>query len=81
MKIEIQPVSVSHESILALHLHEQYLTQEYERIVAVSGSITLSENKRVIKELTKRIKDCEKAREYLEKNYVNLEEIEDKTDC
>ena len=37
MIIEVKPVEVSHESILALHLHEQYLMQEFQRIVSTDN--------------------------------------------
>ena len=42
MKIEVKPIVVSHEAILGLHLHERYLSAEYERIVKTADGVIIN---------------------------------------
>ena len=80
MKYEIKIVNVSHEAILALHLHEQCLAQDYERLIRHNGNYLRHINKLAEIELKKRISDCQIARLYLEKNFINCEDVVDKTE-
>ena len=82
MIIEVKPIEVSHESILALHLHEQYLMQEFQRIVITDNDGMKSgsslNNKEIIKALDfvkEKMKSCEEAREFLEKHFVDNIEL------
>jgi len=66
MIIEVKPIEVSHESILALHLHEQYLMQEFERIVStdndgmkMGSSLNNKETVKALEFVKQKMKSCE----------------------
>ena len=78
MIIEVKPIEVSHESILALHLHEQYLMQEFERIVStdndgmkMGSSLNNKETVKALEFVKQKMKSCEEARLFLEKHLVD----------
>lgn len=83
MKIELKPVKVSHVSIKAILLYEQELAKEYERIyktyVGVNKYNDNSHEMKALKKIETQMKDCQAARAYLEKHWVNQQEPEDKT--
>ena len=79
MIIEVKPVEVSHESILALHLHEQYLMQEFQRIVStdndgmkMGSSLKNKETVKALEFVKQKMKYCEEARHFLEKHFVDV---------
>ncbi len=79
MKIEVEPIIVSHEAILGLHLHERYLSAEYERIAStIDGDHRYgTENLKALAVIKSKMLNCEKAREFLERNLLYLDDIKE----
>ena len=80
MKIEVKPIVVSHEAILGLHLHERYLSAEYERIVKTADGVIINTQHDIEESLSaikRKMLDCQKAREFLERNLLYLDDIKE----
>lgn len=70
MIYEVKPVEVPHESILALKLHQQALSADYERISKrTGGNLTLgaAETREALKKIEQKMLDCQKAEKWIMK--------------
>lgn len=67
MKVEVKPVEVPHESILAIRLHQEVLTAEYNRLVKKNRGSKNKETLRAMDVLRDKMSDCRKAEEVLVK--------------
>lgn len=67
MKIAVQPISVPHESILAIKLHMEVLTAEYTRLVKEDRGKKINETNKAMQTLRDKMSDCKKAEEVLNK--------------
>lgn len=72
MKIAVKPINVSHESILAIKLHQEVLAAEYSRLVKIDRGNKLQETKKAMQVLREKMSDCKKAEAILDKWLQNL---------
>lgn len=82
MKYEVKPIIVEDVSLLALHLYEQTLAQDFDRInKSVSGYKMLKKSvdtDRALAAIRRQMLRCEQARQFLKDNFLDMPE--DKTE-